>query len=114
MTLKLSGTHPENMARVQERLDFVLSGCQCKQTRCSIKRCKCMKEGRRCGPSCKCINCLNLCQLTSDEEEDIIDESTEETEELVEESDNDDVQEEAESNDGFVYFTIGSDSEDDM
>lgn len=51
---------PENIAKVGERLEFVLTGCSCKVTGCSNKRCKCVKTNRKCGPSCRCVNCFNI------------------------------------------------------
>ena len=35
----------EYKAKVKERLDYILNGCECK-TGCHTKRCKCKKAGR--------------------------------------------------------------------
>lgn len=49
---------PENIELVHQRVQFVLSGCRCK-TGCTTRRCKCTKEGRKCGPGCRCTGCRN-------------------------------------------------------
>ena len=49
---------PKNLTKSKERVEYVLSGCKCK-TGCTNKRCKCFKQERRCGPGCKCVNCMN-------------------------------------------------------
>ena len=48
----------ENIAEVNQRVNFILSGCKCK-TGCGTKRCKCKKANRSCGPGCQCIHCIN-------------------------------------------------------
>ena len=50
---------PENIQKVKERVEYVLSGCKCK-TGCGTRRCKCRKSGRSCGPGCQCHGCVNV------------------------------------------------------
>ncbi len=49
---------------VQKTINFLTKGCSCK-TGCGNQRCGCVKNGRKCGPSCNCHNCQNV--LPSDE-----------------------------------------------
>lgn len=49
---------PENIASACQRVQYALHGCKCK-TGCTTRRCKCLKESRKCGPGCQCIGCLN-------------------------------------------------------
>ena len=63
---------PENLTKSKERVEYVLSGCKCK-TGCTNKRCKCFKQERRCGPGCKCVNCMNTQSNHLLEEDDVHD-----------------------------------------
>ena len=47
-----------NIQNVQNRIDYVLSGCKCK-TGCTSRRCKCIKSSHLCGPRCCCVSCQN-------------------------------------------------------
>ena len=49
---------PENLEKVQHTLSLLLKGCSCKSG-CTNRRCSCLKAGRKCGPGCRRINCLN-------------------------------------------------------
>ena len=50
---------PENIAKVQQRIQYTFSGCKCKKG-CGTRRCKCIKEGKKCGPGCRCLLCTNV------------------------------------------------------
>ncbi len=54
----------EDHQSVQKTINFLTKGCSCK-TGCGNQRCGCVKNGRKCGPSCNCHNCQNV--LPSDE-----------------------------------------------
>ena len=34
-------------------------GCSCKKSKCCTRQCACFKNGKTCGPACKCIACEN-------------------------------------------------------
>ena len=59
----------ENMQKVRENVIFLTKGCGCKseKNKCVTRRCKCFKNGRKCGPGCSCKFCENV--LTSDSTE---------------------------------------------
>ena len=109
---------PENASKVQARLDFAFVGCKCK-TGCQNRRCKCVKQGRVCGPACQCITCKNLRkQSTPDEtqtspvddlERDELELETDTT--IVDDSDNDDdeLNEDIEDIDDIMDCVFGSD-----
>lgn len=110
---------PENIANSQKKLDFVFNGCRCK-TGCISKRCKCMKQNRKCGPGCNCINCRNLnathlqeldiCDIEVDE---LIQESRLVEDEFVNESDDDLRIEEDEEIDEIMDFVFGEEIDSD-
>lgn len=56
---------PENVARAKQKVDYVLNGCKCK-TGCHTRRCSCQKNGKNCGPGCRCIGCGNVASATAD------------------------------------------------
>lgn len=33
--------------------------CNCTKSNCSKKYCECFKQGKECGPLCRCVNCIN-------------------------------------------------------
>lgn len=33
--------------------------CNCTKSNCSKKYCECFKQGKECGPLCRCVNCVN-------------------------------------------------------
>ena len=50
---------PEIQSKVQETIDFLMKGCNCKKG-CKTANCGCRKKGRYCGPACLCQECSNL------------------------------------------------------
>ena len=49
----------ENIKKVDERINKLQKGCTCK-TGCINKKCTCLRGSSLCGPGCKCLNCNNL------------------------------------------------------
>ena len=108
---------PENIAKVQQRIQYTFSGCKCKKG-CGTRRCKCIKEGKKCGPGCRCLLCTNVNRVKVPElpqelralEAEMT--MTDNENELVEDSDDDlseiDVDSETEQ---IIQSVFGSDSE---
>ena len=55
-TLDVMWDVPQNIQKVKELVEYVLSGCKCK-TGCGTMRCKCRKSGRSC---CHCHGFVNV------------------------------------------------------
>ncbi len=83
--------------RVQDTIDFLTRGCSCRKG-CGNQRCGCVKNSRKCGPSCQCHNCHNVLpegisvgsdqESTSDESDDELDSDSEKIEtEIISDSD---------------------------
>lgn len=112
---------PENVLKVQARLDFAFSGCKCK-TGCTTRRCKCLKQEKSCGPGCQCLNCQNLPKsqpahtrlLNELEAEERLEEMCAGESELVEDSDKDVELEVDEETEEIMEYVFGSESDDDM
>jgi hypothetical protein len=51
-------------------LEFVNCGCK---KGCNTQRCSCLKAALRCTELCKCTNCKNTTDSTSDDEDDLYD-----------------------------------------
>lgn len=68
-----------NVHMVQSTVDYLTKGCKCK-TGCGTRRCKCKKDAKMCGPSCRCVNCTNSMQYMIQQQtaEEICDEIQEE------------------------------------
>ena len=56
--LQVTWESATNIQNVQNRIDYVLSGCKCK-TGCTNSRCKSVKSSQLCGPGCCCVSCQN-------------------------------------------------------
>ena len=117
---------PENVAKVQARLEFAFDGCSCRVTGCTTCRCKCIKKGKICGPACRCLNCHNTRVYDADlklddavQELEIGDVAREHQmdEELVDDSDFDeDLDERMRADEDLTTimdFVFGSDSDED-
>ena len=114
---------PENIQRVKERVEYVLSGCKCK-TGCGTRRCKCRKSGRSCGPGCHCHGCVNVPNSNGDPETDDLEDTVavdvmraeSEQQEYMNESDedSDDVEEDNDSETEQIMTSVfGGDTSDD-
>ena len=59
----------ENMQKVRDNVVFLTKGCGCKseKNKCVTGRCKCFKNGKKCGPGCSCKFCEN-CHITDAQE----------------------------------------------
>ena len=113
---------PENITRVQERIEYILKGCRCK-TGCQTRRYKCQrhKPPMKCGPGCHCTNCTNTHthHTTADNPEvreielrEHLDEH--QPDEYVEDSDTEqDEMKEDEELEEIMHFVFGSDHESD-
>lgn len=55
---------PENILKVQQNVRLLLRGCSCKKG-CINRRCRCVKDGRKCGPGCSCHNCQNQAYVST-------------------------------------------------
>ena len=112
---------PENVSKVQARLDFAFSGCKCK-TGCTTRQFKCVKQGKSCGPGCQCLNCHNLPEsqtanthlLNELETEERLEEMYGEELELVEDSDEDVELEMDEETEEIMEYIFRIESADDM
>ena len=117
---------PENVSKVQARLDFAFSGCKCK-TGCTTRRCKCLKQGKTCGPGCQCLNCRNLPSIENQshtveshlldelETEERLDEMGGEESELVEDSDEDlELEIEDEEIEEIMQYVFGAESDNEI
>lgn len=58
MGLQIDWDSDENIQQIKQHVDFLLHGCKCKSSKCTIKLCKCVKNGQLCGPGCECKGCL--------------------------------------------------------
>ena len=64
--LKIVWDSTNNISQIQQRLDFYTKGCKCSKgdTLCNPQkgRCGCTRNGRQCGPACKCSKekCCNI------------------------------------------------------
>ena len=96
--LKVHWDTEENMKKVEEQVEFLTKGCRCK-TGCDTKRCKCLKAGLSCGPSCRCLNCKNNMQYTSQKQQQEKEQEKELAEEVEEEMRNNNEYESEESED---------------
>ena len=59
-------------------VEFLTKGCSCKKTRCTNFKCSCRRNGRKCGPECRCKDCTN--SNDSDHEDNEMTEDTSEHE----------------------------------
>ena len=66
-TATASAAHTAQPARAQQsavpagqlRQQQGDKGCSCKKSKCCTRQCACFKNGKTCGPACKCIACEN-------------------------------------------------------
>ena len=55
---------PEIQEKVQESIEFLIKGCNCKKG-CKTAKCGCRKKARYCGPACLCQECTTIiCKQT--------------------------------------------------
>ena len=66
--LQIKWDSPENLDRIERRIDFYTKGCECRKAKCDNSTCSCVKKGRKCGPVCKfCMkNPENCCNKVED------------------------------------------------
>ena len=57
----------ENMTEIRNNVAFLTRGCACKKNKCVNKRCKCRKNGKLCGPGCRCNDCSNVLERSQPE-----------------------------------------------
>ena len=48
----------ENLEKVKATVGLLMKGCFCKRS-CCTRQCSCVKAERKCGPGCRCYNCVN-------------------------------------------------------
>ena len=53
-TLNIDWDSDSNISQIKERVAFIRKGCSCK-TGCSTGRCKCKKNGSKCGPNAQAV-----------------------------------------------------------
>ncbi len=78
-SLEIDWEDQSNIAKVRDRVKLLLRGCSCKKG-CDTRRCSCLKDGKKCGPGCRCCNCQNSPAVHDAETHDIEEEEEEDNE----------------------------------
>ena len=58
-TLLIDWDSHENLEKVKDTVGLLMKGCSCK-CGCRTRQCSCVKAERKCGPGCRCYNCVNV------------------------------------------------------
>ena len=58
-TLLIDWDSHENLEKVKDTVGLLMKGCSCKRG-CRTRQCSCVKAERKCGPGCRCYNCVNV------------------------------------------------------
>lgn len=97
---------PELQERVKNTVEFLTKGCSCSKTHCRNCQCSCRKQGRHCGPACKCRQCENIDRHNEDVKQSKTDNNEIEADNVQGEDDNDDYSEDDD-------YSDDDDSDDD-
>jgi hypothetical protein len=69
--LKVIWDTNEHMALIEKRTKRLLNGCSCKKG-CKHQSCSCRGSCKPCGAGCKCLNCTNVCEETTAQQNEIV------------------------------------------